>query len=254
MIPSSPWFVVYPARGVAQRRLVCFPFAGGGTSTFRLWPSELPEDIEVWAAQLPGRERRFGEPVVSDAAQAVGALVSALGPGLDMPYAFFGHSMGAVLAYETTRLLAALNRPLPALLAVSGRRAPHLPPRKAPIHDLPDDRFLAEIRAFEGTPQAVLDNAELMDLMLPALRADFRLVETYRPAPGPDCLDLPLWAVGGEDDHEAQPDQVAAWRAVSRDQFEHCTLPGGHFFLNTHRPALLAALTAVLERFVPRAG
>ncbi len=245
------WLVAYPARGRARRRLVCFPFAGGGAAAFRLWAAELPADVEVWAAQLPGRERRHGEAAIADAARVVAELVAALAPRLDLPYALFGHSMGAVLAYETTRQLAAAGHPLPALLAVSGRRAPHLPATKPPIHDLPDDGFVAAIKAFEGTPQAVIDNAELMELVLPALRADFRLVETYRPGPGPDRLELPVWAVGGEQDGEASAEQVRAWRDVTSGPFECRFLPGGHFFLNTHRAELLAALTAVLDRTLP---
>lgn len=248
---TNPWFVTYPARGQVRRRLICFPFAGGGASAFRLWPTDLPPDVEVLAAQLPGRERRHGEPPLNDCAEVVSALVTALVPLLDRPFAFFGHSMGAVLAFEVTRRLAAQGLAQPAVLAVSARRAPHLAGTKPPIHDLPDDRFIAELSTFQGTPQAVLDNAELMELLLPALRADFRLIETYRPGPGPERLDVPLWAVGGHDDGEASSEQIQAWSAHAAGSFETAMFAGGHFFLNTHRGALLAALAAVMERHVP---
>jgi medium-chain acyl-[acyl-carrier-protein] hydrolase len=246
---SADLWVFRPRPVPAPRlRLFCLPYAGGGASIYRLWPNHLPGDVEVCALQLPGRERRHAEPAITDAAVAVELIAEALGSFLGVPFALFGHSMGASLAYETARRLQSRYGRPPLGLFASARRAPHLPPHKAPIHHLPDYRFIEEIRQLNGTPSAVLENAELMELMLPLLRADFRLVETYRELPGPS-LTCPILAFGGTADTEASLAQLEAWKDASTGPFRLQMFPGDHFFLSQVREELVMIIARELEHW-----
>ncbi len=219
-------------------RLFCFPFAGGGAAIYRSWPEILPSSIEVCAVQLPGRERRFAEPSVTDMATLVEQVTAAMLPLLDVPFALFGHSMGAATAYEVARRLQATADRRPTRLILAGRAAPTIPRLTAPVHDLADALFMAKLRKLNGTPPQILENAKLMAAMVPMLRADFQLIETYRQLPGP-VLDCPMTVLGGEDDTETSPDRLAAWQPLTAGSFEQRLLPGGHFFLQTHADRLL---------------
>lgn len=232
---------------VPRLRLFCLPYAGGGASIFRGWAEDLTAAIDVRPVHLPGREGRYGEPAFTDMASLVTALTEALQDTLDVPFAFFGHSLGAAIAFETARAIIAAGGPAPCCLLVSGRGAPQLPPRRAPIHHLPDAAFIDEIRRLNGTPGEVLANAEMMELMIPLLRADFRLIETYTMLDGPR-LACPVTAFGGTHDHRAGPDDLAAWEAVSDGPFRLRMLPGDHFYLHTERDLLLRALAEELWR------
>ena len=212
-------------------RLFCFPYAGGGASIFRTWPQRLPRDIEVCAIQLPGREERLAEPLFDRLASLIDVLVNVLHPYMDLPFAFFGHSLGSVVAFELTRRLRRQKASCPLQLFVSGSRAPQILDPDPPLHQLPDAEFIEELRRFNGTPLAVLDNPELMELLLPLLRSDMRLLETYgydHEAP----LDCPISAFGGLADKEVSRDELAAWRDQTRSRFRMQIFPGDHFFLN----------------------
>ena len=212
-------------------RLFCFPYAGGGASFFRTWPERLPPEIEVCAVQLPGRENRLNETPFDKLSSLIDALAEVLYPYLDFPFAFFGHSLGALISFELTRRLRRQKTPCPKQLFVSGRRAPQIPDPDPPIHQLPDAEFTEELRRFNGTPQAVLDNPELMEVFLPLLRSDIRLDETYvydHEAP----LDCSISAFGGLADEETSREELAAWCEQTRSRFSIQMFPGDHFFLN----------------------
>jgi medium-chain acyl-[acyl-carrier-protein] hydrolase len=218
-------------------QLFCFPFAGGSAAEFRTWQSRLPAGVGVVAIQLPGRANRIGEPLFVALRPLVDALREALRPHLRPPFAFFGHSMGALIAYELARRL---DRG-PDRLYVSGHRAPQLPARDRPLRDLPDDELVIELRRLDGTPAEVLDDAELCDLLLPRLRADFAIAETYVHVPNP-LLDIPITAFGGTEDRLVRPSELRPWACVTRGAFRLRMLPGSHFFLHTARDAVLDAL------------
>lgn len=201
--------------------------------------------IEVCPVQLPGREQRHHEQPYSRISALVGALADVLGPYLDRPFALFGHSMGALVAYELARQLRREGRPGPAHLAVSAMRAPQLPDPEPPLHWLPDARLVERLRTINGTPPAMLDDPETLALYLPALRADLALVETYVHASEPP-LDCPITAFGGDADATVPPDALAAWESRTQAGFALETLPGDHFFVNQSRTELLAALTRSL--------
>ena len=182
---TSRWIVVPKPNARAGLRLFCFPYAGGGASIFTAWPEWLPITIEVIAVQLPGRGRRISEEPYTSLSDLVGELVQVLLPSLEKPFAFFGHSMGALLAFESARVLRSMDGPTPAHLTVSGAGAPQVPDPDPPIHDLPDREFLKEIKQLNGTPIELFDSKEMVEIMLPTLRADFAVIEDYVYTPQP---------------------------------------------------------------------
>jgi medium-chain acyl-[acyl-carrier-protein] hydrolase len=233
----------------AKLRLFCFPYAGAAATVYRLWPADLPADVEVCAIQLPGRGNRLAEAPLTSMPALVDALVPALLPHLDLPFAFFGHSMGAVVAYEVAHALAAGSDPMPWQLFLSGRRPPRIPGAETQLHLLDDEAFVVEInRRYGGIPREVLQEPEILALLLPCLRADIRAMETHRPpARGP--LAIPISVFGGADDRLAPRHQLDAWRAETSRAFQVTTFAGGHFYLERQRQPLLAELAASLAPF-----
>ena len=194
-----------------------------------MWP-----DIEVCAIQLPGREDRLAETPFANLPSLIDVLAEVLYPHLDLPFAFFGHSLGSLISFELTRRLRRQTAPSPMHLFVSGCRAPQIPDPDPPIHQLPDAEFIEELGRFNGTPQAVLENPELMEVFLPVLRADMRLNETYvydHEAP----LDCPITAFGGLEDEEVSHKELAAWHDQTRSKFNIHMFQGDHFFLSGKR-------------------
>jgi medium-chain acyl-[acyl-carrier-protein] hydrolase len=243
---ANRWLRVGRARPRARIRLICFPYAGGGASVFRHWQDGLPDFVEVSSVQLPGRETRFREAPFTRLEPLLSALALALGPHLDPPFAFFGHSMGALVAFELTRHLRRDGRPQPAGLFLSGCAAPQTGTCERPLHALPDAVFCKRLRGLNGTPTAVFDNHELMQLLLPTLRADFALCETYAFAPG-QPLSCPITAWGGLGDDTVGYRELARWREQTLGAFRLRMLPGDHFFLKTPQ-LLLRDLAQELRR------
>src|ERR1700674_3490310 len=245
---ACSWLVGPRRPGRPNLRLFCLPYAGGGAAIYRQWPAEFPAKVEVRAVQLPGREQRFAEPPLTETMHAAATLAAALVPYLEEPFAFFGHSMGAAIAYETARAIAQRHGRTAVCLMASGRRAPHLPARRRPVHQLSDERFLEELRRLDGTPPGVLENEELMQLMLPTLRGDFQLAETYQ-APGPVALTCPVIAFGGTHDPDVSRSDLEAWRKISNGDFRLHMLEGGHFFVNPERRRLIGLVLSELSRW-----
>jgi medium-chain acyl-[acyl-carrier-protein] hydrolase len=243
---TDHWIVADARPGHRTARLILLPYAGGGANIYRLWPSMMPPDVDVRAVQLPGRERRIFEPPMTRMEPLLDALVLALRPLLgDLPFALFGHSMGACIAHALTLRLSDLGLPQPFLLIVSGREAPHWP-RRPSVHTLPEPEFLEALRRLNGTPPEVLESRELLDLVLPMLRADFGLVAEYRPEPR--LLTCPVVVLGGESDIETTPEGLAAWSACTTAPTRVAMLPGGHFFPDTARAAVVETVTAALRQ------
>jgi len=228
-------------------RLFSFPFAGGGARAFSDWPGRLPSEVELFAAQLPGREGRFKESPYNRLVDLVRDLAAAIAPHTDVPYAFFGHSMGALVAFSLARELRRMAAPGPQLLMVSGRRAPQLPDSDPPIHALPEEEFLQEIRELNGTPEAVLQNQELLQLLLPILRADFAVCETYQYVPDAP-LSCPIIAFGGTEDPDAPEEDIAAWSHQTTGTYRQRMFPGDHFYLLDQGAPLLQEISRQLVR------
>ncbi len=247
------WVACAKPNPQAKLRLFCFHYAGGGASVFRGWRDSLPQSVEVCAIELPGRGMRLRESPFTQLEPLVQHLASTLLPYLDKPFAFFGHSMGGLVSFELTRLLRREYRVSPVHLFVSGYRAPQVPDPDPPIHALPESEFLRELRRFNGTPEAVLENAELMQLLLPTLRADFAVIETYAYTPETP-LDCPITAFGGLQDREASCDELEAWREQTNASFVLKMFPGDHFFLHSAGSLLLQDLYQKLHQIVQDVG
>ncbi len=244
-VSPQGWIVRYRQNARACMRLFCFSYAGGGASVFRQWPDLLPQDVEVCAIQLPGREYRLAEPAYTRLTPLVEALADAIDPYLDKPFAFFGHSMGSLVGFELARQLRRTHEKHPVRLYLGAYRAPHLPNPNVKIYHLPLEVFKVILRA-DGIPERILQNEELMQAMLPTLRADFELCDTHiykEEAP----LQCPFSIFGGQEDNRISAAELAAWRIHSSAECNLSLLPGSHFFLHGAQDLLLAALSQDLE-------
>jgi len=246
-IKISPWVSIPSPNPAARIRLVCFPYAGGAASIFHSWPSQLPEEVEVWAVELPGRGSRIGEPAFTSMAPLIEAAARFLAPYLDPPFVFFGHSMGAMIAFELARKLRDDYGFEPSRLLVSGRRAPHIPDLDRPCYDLPQPELIQKLRRMKGTPQELLEDPEMMDLLIPILRADFSICQTHRYQPG-ERLPVPIAAFGGIEDDEETPDLLEEWARHTTQEFSLRLLPGNHFFLHSSQRLLMAMLSEELRQ------
>jgi medium-chain acyl-[acyl-carrier-protein] hydrolase len=242
---SSPWILRTRRNPNARLRLICFAFAGAGASAFRAWHALVPDWIEVGAVQLPGRESRIREAPYRSIPELVPALAAELLDDAPAPFAMFGHSMGALIAFEVCRFLRSRAQG-PMELFVSAHAAPQIPFPGPYIHQLPDAHFVQELRRYRGTPEAVLQSSELLAMVLPSLRADFTMMETYRYE-RQEPFSFPITAFAGHEDVEAPAVLIEPWREQTTADFELVTLPGDHFFLHTARDQLLHAIIARLE-------
>jgi medium-chain acyl-[acyl-carrier-protein] hydrolase len=231
MQPINPWIFCPRPIPSPRFRLICVPFAGRGASVYREWPQLMLPDVEMCALQLPGRESRPNDRPFKRMKEAVQRAAEVLQPYLDVPYALFGHSMGALVCFELARSMRRQHRPGPVHLFASGRRAPHLPDPRPFLHPMPAEQFVTEIiRRFKGIPTAVLLEPDLMELLLPMLRADVEMVETYEYVPEA-ALECPITVLGGREDTEARFEELIAWRQHTNHRFQTEILAGNHFFI-----------------------
>jgi len=241
----SPWVVTHRPSPDGMR-LICFPYAGAGASAFRSWPDGLPSDVEICAVQLPGRESRITEPPVADLRELVPRLSDALEPYLDRPFAFFGHSIGALVCFELARELRRARGLEPVHLFVSGCPAPHHPDSDR-LSELSESEFVDRLKQFNGTPPEVLHHPELMQLVLPTLRADFSLRDRYLHRDEPP-LSCPITAFGGMADGHVSGAKLEGWKRHSRERFQLWLFQGDHFFLRTAQEPMLEALSSLVSR------
>ncbi|MEU4213025.1 alpha/beta fold hydrolase [Streptomyces sp. NPDC026206] len=238
---DSRWFRRYGAAAGLRRRLLVLPHAGGSASFFHAWGSAFSSDTEVLVARYPGRQDRLDESGAGSMEALADEVTAALLPFLDVPLEIFGHSMGASLGYELALRLESRHLVVPRALHVSSRKAPHrLTPR--PLHLAGDDALIAEVRRLGGTDSALLDDPDLRELVLPALRADFTIVGTYGPR-RPVPVGCPVHAYVGDTDPAITEDDMAAWSDVAPRGFTLRVLPGGHFYLVEQRDELIRALS-----------
>ena len=231
----------------ASVRLFCFGHAGSGAAFFYPWRSALVPEIEVCPVVLPGRESRMGEKPYTRIDQLIDPLVSALVPLTGKPFALFGHSVGAVIAYEVARRFVASYVPPPLCVFVSARRAPRLPARRQPFFELADPEFLTAVRRMNGMRPELLQYPDVLQLFLPSLRADFEMNDTYTFVPGPQ-LSCPVIAFVGDNDAEAHPGEMSAWAEVTGGPFLLRVFPGDHFYHKDAPPALLSAIREGIQQ------
>ncbi|NTF35006.1 thioesterase II family protein [Rhizobium skierniewicense] len=240
------WITPMPSADRALVRLFCLPYAGGNAALYRDWPKWLGPKVDVCPLHLPGRGRRFREKPLYRVSDIADQAAEALLQHLDRPYALFGHSMGASVAFEIARRLRRHGAPEPGCLFVSGRSAPHLPKEGDNIHALPDDAFIDAVMRLNGSPPEVLKHPDLIDLILPTLRADFEAVETYHLTPEPP-LTCPIVALGGREDPDLPATSIEAWRVHSTGTFRHESFPGDHFFIRAQDERFFTILRSELS-------
>ncbi|MGI9457625.1 MAG: thioesterase II family protein [Aeoliella sp.] len=243
----------------ASRRLFCFPHAGGGTALYYRWQRHLPNDLVLAPMRLPGREDRIAEPPYSDLVTLASDAAIAIRAAGNLPFALVGHSLGAYVALEVALRLASDGGPLPAKLIVAACGAPRIGKPTSPIGKLPDDEFIDQVaKRYDGIPAAVRNDAELLAMVLPALRADIQMIESYDYQPV-DPLPIDLVALGGADDPGVAIHRLAQWREHTTASFTMRLFPGGHFFLHPparraapgERESIPAPLAAILEILPP---
>lgn len=244
---ASNWIAPYHRPNPAATvRLFCFPYAGGGASVFARWMTSLPSEIEVCPIQPPGRENRIREPFLTSVREMAEVAAESLDPYFERPFAFFGHSLGALVAYELAQKLRATRGLQPQHLIVSAHRAPRFPfPHEQTWH-LPEPEFIKRLEELNGTPKEVLQYEELLALMLPMLRADFRLDETYTQSANDEPLDCPITVFGGSRDTETEEASLRAWNEVTRGEFRLKMFDADHFFIHSHAPMLMQEVSRVL--------
>ncbi len=250
---TDPWLAARGRRPDARVRLFCLPHAGSGAVAYQPWIDGLPDHVDVCRVQLPGRETRFVEPALDSIEPLVEALLQGLSPHLDRPWAVFGHSMGAIVGFELVRAARAAGARTPLVLFASGHRAPHLPRPRPAVAYASQERFLAEVRWMGGTPDEVLSDPEMLDIVLPTLRADVNVWETYvyREQPPLECA---LTALGGREDRVATPAEIEGWAQHTAGRHGHHVLEGDHFFLETDRDALLRIVATDLDAALAERG
>ena len=229
--------------------MFCFPYAGGSATLYRDWPGHLPDDIELVGVQLPGRAFRLREPPFTDITHLLDALEKQIVPFLNqVPFIFWGHSMGALVAFELMRRFQEQSIPLPTMAILSGRRAPHLPYDPLNVPDMSDEEFMNELRRLGGTPDEIINNQRLMNLVMPSLRADFEILYRWRYVET-DPFNVPFKVLGGKQDRPIPEADLEAWGRYTSSDFSTHMFEGDHFYLHHAETELLPWLNSVLGAF-----
>jgi surfactin synthase thioesterase subunit len=237
-------FVTFQSRPTAKSRLFCFPHAGGAPITFFPWSNWFRKDIECICVQYRGRAQRLREAPLTSVQEIVDEILSALDGYSDLPFAFYGHSFGGIVAFELARQLQSSGRPVPIHLYVGAARPPHLESPFPAIHKLANPEFIARVQSrYGGIPTVISEDPEAMEMFLPAMRGDFTAYETYSYQPG-SALEIPITAFGGAEDRMVKPECLREWASHTEAGFDLNILPGGHFFPSTCGQEMVRAFEA----------
>jgi medium-chain acyl-[acyl-carrier-protein] hydrolase len=250
---ASPWIVRFKPRPAAALRMFCFSYAGGSAHAFGQWAQSIPSQVEVVGIQLPGRGARMFEPAFTSLPTLVHDVSVAMLPYLNKPFVLFGHSMGTLISFELARYLRARGIPKPLHLFVSGSGSPRHRDRTRLRSTMSDDELIEELISLNGNATEVLTDTELMRIMLPTIRADFKVCETYVYRPSTP-LEFPVTAFGGVEDVEVPEERLQLWEEETSARFSLHMFPGSHFYLHTARVLLLEALTKELAPYVQAVG
>jgi len=233
----------------ARLRLFCFPYAGGDINIFFKWQTALPAGVEICPIQLPGRGLRLGEKTYQELSSLVRVLADVIFPHLTKPFVLFGHSMGSLISFELARHLRKHRAPSPVHLLISGYRAPQFSSFIKPSKTLSDQKLIRRLRWLNVIPKKILEDAELLELMLPTLRADFSLCTTYTYLHA-EPLSCPITTFAGSKDYGVRRKSVEAWREQTTSRYRHYTIPGNHFFLHSSEPLFLRILSQELDTYI----
>jgi surfactin synthase thioesterase subunit len=237
---DGAWLLRQPVSSPCQR-LFCLPCAGGNAAHYLSWQEQLRPGVELCAVQLPGRGSRLSEPPLRSLPVLVDRLVPVITRHSDLPFAFFGHSLGGMIAFELARHLSHQGLPMPRHLFVAACPAPRRRPPSRRLHELDDSGLLAVLGDYNGTPRAALENRELMELLLPSIRADFSLAANYSYQPAP-LLDIPLSVLTGRQDDHVEADRLHHWQEETTNACNLFCFDGDHFFVHAHQHAVVDCL------------
>jgi medium-chain acyl-[acyl-carrier-protein] hydrolase len=247
-VRKSPWIVQSAPRANASLRLFCLPHAGAGSVIYREWHTDFPESVDVCAIEPPGRLARRKDPSIVDATEFAEALATALEPYLDLPFAFFGYSLGALMAFECARVLRRRRKLEPSTLMFAAHKAPHMPYRQPSIRREPKVPFVRELERRYGPLEPVIKaDPEMLDMIIDIMRGDLGMIEAYSYR-DEQPFACPILALGGKQDVSMIPEELDGWRAQTTSAFRAEWLPGGHFFLRSHGPQLRALVRDELAR------
>lgn len=249
-IDPSQWIRRYGQAGNAARRLVCFPHAGGSASFFHPLALRFAQDADVVSLQYPGRQDRRREPLITAIDTYADQLTTVLASMPDVPTVFFGHSMGAVLAFEVARRLEDRGIDVPRSIIASGRRAPSTVRDDEQVHLRDDNGIIAELKLLNGTGAQLFGDDEIVRMAMPGIRGDYQAIETYSCAPGV-TVRCPITVLVGREDPKATLEESEAWRGHTTGDFRLKTFPGGHFYLSEHQSAVNGEIAVELEKLTP---
>ncbi len=248
---EHPWFTVLNQAPSPSCRLYCFPYAGAGHTVFTHWRKQLSPAVELALVKLPGRGMRYKEPQMTDLLSLAQAFAQNLPQQPAIPFAFFGHSMGALLAFEVSRWLAARQKTMPLALFVSGSTAPAERDTLPPLSTLPPDAFKQGVLAMNGIPAEIAQHAELMDFFMPIIRTDIQLCEQYQYQPR-SMLASPIIAIGSDQDPRVPLSTLSGWQQETSSAFEQWHYPGDHFFVFKHETELLKRIQQQIDLYLMR--
>ncbi|SFD15750.1 thioesterase II family protein [Pseudoalteromonas denitrificans] len=245
---QSKWFVIPKHNPQADIRLICFPYAGGSSSIYTSWVNSLPENVELIIMQAPGRSNRMFETPIDKMDILADNLLAEIPTLLNKPYVLFGHSLGSRVCFELILRLNKLGLQLPLHFIASGSSGPQKE-RHNISYNLPESEFISKLRTMNGTPEELLKNKELMSLLLPMLRADFEIAETFQYT-GNALFNISLSIFGGEDDTDVTNDDLYLWQQFFKPKAKTTKFPGGHFFINSHKELVLEKVNKVLSMYI----
>lgn len=243
---AEAWFKGLQLDSDVALRLFCFSYAGGGASTYLRWRPHFPKYVDICAVQPPGREDRISETPINDIPTLVKAIADAITPFVRIPFAFFGHCNGALIAFELARELRRRQNVLPKHMFVSSFRSPELTNSNRVLHSLPRSEFVTHLKTYGGMPEEILGNDNIVTSLMPTLRADFQLHENYEYIEE-EKLDCPITIFGGLQDKIVTRKELSGWRNKTSTSSIVKLFPGGHFFLDTHRKYLLKVINNELK-------
>lgn len=244
---ESSWLPGMPKLSLNIPLLFCFSYAGGSSEIYRQWQTSMKNICQICPVELPGRGSRFGESFCDSLLSAAEGAANAIAPYTQSPYILFGHSLGSVMALETARKLQSNASPSPLCLIVSGRFPPHAQPPRKQLHTMPDTALIDEMRRLGGTPEEILQNKEILEMMLPIVREDFRLIETHKSDPLP-CLNIPIYVCCGRDDEDSPIALLTQWKEITDKTCSINLFDGGHFYINESRDALIRHICSIIKK------
>lgn len=244
------WISIPKVAKDAKIRVFFFPFAGGGAGIYYQWAKDFPSNIEVCCVNLAGREKRFLEKAESNFSNLISDLYRAILPYTNKPFAFFGHSMGALISYELAILFRKNSNILPSCLFLSARSAPHIKHNQEHIHNLPDDLFVERLhKRYNGIPSVIMSEKDLLNLFLPTLRADIKMVELHEHKEK-EALSCPIVAFCGSEDNIATKENVSSWKDYTLSNFDIEIIEGDHFFINTSKSIIINKIISTIDNIL----